>query len=372
MKGIWKYSDLLPVIAPKHQQSIGEGNTPLIKSAYIGPKFGLSNLYFKLESLNPTGSYKDRFAALALSDILEKQAGICLATSSGNTGAALAAFAAHADVPCFVAVVDGAPQGKVLQMQVYGATTFIVNEFGLNGKVTEEVFSTLAQVARDRGTSVQISAFKYSPIGMSGVQTIAYEIAEQLPQVHHVFSPSGGGGLTLAVAKGFLVLKEKHKNQLIPKVHCIQPNGNNTIAGPLRKGLNHAVPVEKATTTISGLQVPNIIDGDQTISYLHKVAGTGYTVSDEEVFNLQKLLAQKEGIYCEPAGAVALAGAVKAANKGEVKAEDAIVCLVTGHGFKDGKSAKTITNAQHTSRLKNATNIKDFIKYIEQDYQKNK
>src|SRR5690606_34975203 len=100
---------------------LGEGNTPLVKSRQLGPALGLPNLYFKLEMLNPSGSYKDRFAASAVSELLDKDLKFCLATSSGNTGAALAAYCAAADIKCFLAIVDGAPSGKLQQMQVYGA-----------------------------------------------------------------------------------------------------------------------------------------------------------------------------------------------------------------------------------------------------------
>src|SRR5690606_22937308 len=94
LKSIWKYAHLLPEVSSSYHLSIGEGDTPLVRSRNIGPSLGIKNLYFKLENLNPSGSYKDRFAAMALSQIQERGVGFCLATSSGNTGAALAAYSA--------------------------------------------------------------------------------------------------------------------------------------------------------------------------------------------------------------------------------------------------------------------------------------
>jgi threonine synthase len=162
------------------------------------------------------------------------------------------------------------------------------------------------------------------------VETISYEIAEQAAEeIDHVFVPAGGGGLTLAIARGFA-----SQNRRGPRVHCVQPLGNDTIATPLRQGATRARSVE-CTTLISGLQVANVIDGDQAIAACRASGGTGYIVTDEAVWEMQRRLAQEEGIFCEPAGAVALAGAVEALNRGEISRHDRICCLVTGNGFKD-------------------------------------
>ena len=343
MKGIWKYSHLLPQIEESCKITIGEGGTPLVKSRRLGPASGLKNLYFKLEMVNPSGSYKDRFAASAVSDLLQKRMKFCLATSSGNTGAALAAYCAAADIKCFMTVVDGAPIGNMKQMQVYGCETLMVKGFGKDVEITKAIMANLKMTAEAHETSVQISAYGYSPIGMAGVQTIAYEIAENLlNETDHVFCPAGGGGLTLAVAKGFNIWKDFSPAFRIPKVHCVQPIGNNTIAGPLREGFSNAAEIPKSSTSISGLQVPNVIDGNEVISMCSATQGTGYVVADEEIYQCQEELANQEGIFCEPAGAVALAGLRRALANNEVNTDDHVVCLITGHGFKDPISADNI------------------------------
>ncbi|CAL1517237.1 pyridoxal-phosphate dependent enzyme [Chitinophaga sp. MM2321] len=345
MKGIWTYSHLLPGVQEDCKLTLGEGHTPLVKSKRIGPSIGLDNLYFKLEILNPSGSYKDRFAAAAVSHLKQQDVSFCLATSSGNTGAALAAYSAAAGIPCFLAIVDGAPSGKLQQMQVYGATTMMIKDFGKDLHVTGAVFSGLNDLADKYGSPVQISAYCYSPLGMAGVQTIAYEIAEELGAVNaHVFSPAGGGGLTLAVAKGFQLWKEQHAPYMLPKVHCVQPVGNNTIAGPLHAGAAMAQEVDKSSTTISGLQVPGVMDGNEVIAACRATGGTGYAVTDELIYACQSSLSAMEGIYCEPAGAVALAGLQLALERGEINREDHVVCLVTGHGFKDPVAAQKMAD----------------------------
>lgn len=343
MKGIWKYSHLLPQIEESCKLTLGEGGTPLVRSKRLGPAMGLDNLYFKLEILNPSGSYKDRFASIAVSDLLQKKIKFCLATSSGNTGAALAAYCAAADIKCLLMVVDGAPAGKMKQMQVYGCETMMVKGFGTDVSVSKNIMGQLNDVAESYGTIIQISAYHYSPIGMNGVQTIAYEIAESLQnKTDHVFSPAGGGGLTLALTRGFNVWKDHMPDFKIPRVHCVQPEGNDTISGPLRTGLPKALEISKSTTLVSGLQVPNVLDGDEVIRMCKTTKGNGHTVSDQLIYQCQEDLAKNEGIFCEPAGAVALAGLKLALENQEIQKNDHVVCLITGHGFKDPVSTDRI------------------------------
>ena len=339
MKGIWKYRSFWPTINARAWITSGEGNTPLVRSSNIGKHFGIPNLYFKLETGNPTGSYKDRFAAAAVSHLNNTGAKLCLATSSGNTGAALAAYCAKANIPCFLIIVDGAPEGKLNQMKLYGARTLMVRGFGIDEAITNIVFDRLKALGATMNTEVQISAYAYAPEGMQGVESIAFEIAEELPEKHlKVFSPAGGGGLTLAVGQGFLKWKEQNRGFDLPQLYCVQPEGNNTIAGALIHGTSSATPIGSSTTAVSGLQVPNIIDGNETIEVCRQLNGGGHLVTDQQIYRAQQALAKMEGIYCEPAGAVALAGAIQAKETGGLAAEDHLVCLVTGHGFKDPNS----------------------------------
>jgi threonine synthase len=361
LKGISKYKSLLALPQELAPFSLGEGNTPLIRSRQIGPEMGFPNLYFKLESSNPSGSYKDRFAAFAIADILANKGKICIATSSGNTGAALAAYAAAAGMPCKIAIVDGAPEGKLKQMRAYGASLYIIKEFGKNREVSERVFDKLSDLARENQTYIQVSAFKYSPVGMTGVQTVSFELAEDLGEVNNVFVPSGGGGLALAIARGFQAWK---KNQVIfdlPAVHCVQPEGNDTIAGNLRKGLGEAKAVENATTKVSGLQVANVIDGTNTLRECRETGGNGYLVSDAETWECQRLLAVKEGIYTEPAGAVALAGCMKAMASGELDKNENAVCIVSGSGFKDPEATEDLIRENPVTYLSNYKEMNQYF-----------
>jgi threonine synthase len=303
----------------------------------IGPSAGLSHLYFKLETGNPAGSYKDRFAAAAISGMRAQGKTRCIATSSGNTGAALAAYSAAAGIECRIAIVETAPESKLRQMMAYGAHIFRIRGFGLDPDVSTGAFQHLQRMGGRDDSAVQISAYTFSPIGMTGVQTIAYELAEQQPDLDHVFAPAGGGGLCVALARGFAQNVSRETLARSPAIEVVQPVGNDTIASPLASGEKRARNVT-ATTKISGLQVPNVIDGHWAIAECRATGGTGHAVADELVWETQRRLAREEGIFTEPAGATALAGALQAVRTGRLRTDARIACLVTGTGFKDEAS----------------------------------
>ena len=339
MSALQKYRELLEVPDDMDLLTLGEGNTPLVRSKSIGQDLGLKQLYFKLETLNPTGSYKDRFAALALSGLVAEKAPICLATSSGNTGAALAAYSTIANIPCHIALIDGTPMGKLTQMYAHGAHLWMLKDFGKDVKKTDEIFVGLKEIAGDYRTGIQVSAFSTQPFAMQGVQTISYELCDGEVKPDDVFVPAGGGGLTLAIARGFEKWSSANNEVNTTRVHCVQPEGNDTMASAIRLG-KLAVPVEKSTTTISGLQVPSILDGNDVVKEVSKTGGKGYLVTDQGTLEWQEKLAKKEGIYAEPAGAVSVAGLERALQRGEINVNDTVVCVITGHGFKNTSAAK--------------------------------
>ena len=349
--GIWRFSQWLDAVPTSARMTLGEGNTPIVRSRRLGPSVGLKNLFFKLEFANPSGSYKDRFACAAVSDMVACGKTECIATSSGNTGAALAAYCALAGISCEIAIVEGAPEGKLKQMLAYGAQLYRVRGFGVDSQLSEQVVECLKKLSARPQAQMQISAFAFSPVGMSGVKSLSYELDEQATEIDrrawdHVFCMAGGGGLTLAVSLGFEQLHDAGQLVTVPRVECVQPEGNNTIAGPLRDGLNVARAVQ-CTSRISGLQVPQIIDGNAVIAACRRNGGTGHLVEDHFVWETQSRLAREEGIFAEPAGSTAVAGALQAAKAGYLDPDANIVCLITGSAFKDPPSLDAMV--QHTS-----------------------
>ncbi|MFH1300429.1 MAG: pyridoxal-phosphate dependent enzyme [Planctomycetota bacterium] len=321
--------------------TLGEGQTPLLRSRHIGPAAGLDHLYFKLETVNPTGSYKDRFAAAAITDMLAKGKNRVVTCSSGNAGSALAAYSAAAGMSCQVVVFSGAPENKLKQMLAYGAEIWKIRDFGADPKITRDTFRHLKQIGAASGAQLQISSYQFNPVSMQGVEAIGRELVDQSALLQrpldHVFSCAGGGGLLLAVVRGLETALQQKKITRLPAMHCVQPAGNNTIAGPLRAGADRAQSCQ-STTEIGGLQVASVLDGDEVISACRQTGGAGYLVEDEFVYEVQSQLSRQEGIFSEPAAAVSLAGVLQAASEGKIQREETVVCLITGTGFKDQPS----------------------------------
>lgn len=340
---IWDFAEWLDPIDDRHRISLGEGHTPLIRSQTLGPRIGLTNLYFKLESVSPTGSYKDRFAAAAISHMRRSGQDRCVATSSGNTGAALAAYCAAAQIRCTIAVVESATADKLQQMRIYGAQLLRVQGFGTDPHVTERIFQIMDIAGRQPGAALQISAYRYSAQGMAGVETISHELADLEPDA--VFIPAGGGGLGVAVARGFQHRVQTKQAMKMPAIHVVQPEGNDTIATPLAQGEPRARTVQ-CTTSISGLQVANVIDGDALLLASRASGGTGHVIRDEDAWQQQAELARCEGIFCEPAAAVSVAGALAAMRTGCIHSDAKVVCVITGSGFKDSKAATRMLETQ--------------------------
>ena len=221
--GIWRFSKWLDPVPTSARMTLGEGNTPIVRSRRLGPSVGLKNLFFKLELTNPSGSYKDRFACAAISDMVAGGKTECIAMSSGNTGAALAAYCALAGISCEIAIVEGAPDGKLKQMLAYSARLFRVRGFGIDSRLSEQVVECLKILSARPQAQMQISAFAYSPVGMSGVKSLSHELAEQATAIDrtawdHVFCMAGGGGLTLAVSLGFEQLHDAGELLSLPRV----------------------------------------------------------------------------------------------------------------------------------------------------------
>lgn len=311
---------------------MGEGNTPLIEGARIGLELGV-RLFFKMEMCNPSGSYKDRFAAAEVSQLLRRGVRACVATSSGNTGAALASFSARYGIACAILVNDSAPSGKLQQMLGHGARVFRIRGFITSPEVTKSVYQRLSRISDEDSIPLVVSAYRFCPEGMRNVENIAAELAAPgRGGIDHVFVPVGGGGLFTAVCRGFLRVGGKR-----PKVHAVQPEGCATVVSAYREGREEILPVA-STTRISGLAVPFDIDAGTALAELRNSGGRGITVSDSEVFAAQKQMLHKEGIWCEPAGAAALAGCRRASKEGWIAPGETVACLVTGHGFKDPDS----------------------------------
>lgn len=311
-------------------------------------------VWFKLESCNPTGSYKDRFLDAEMRRIRASGARVVLATSSGNTGAALAAYSARAGVRAIILASPEAPPGKVAQMRAHGATVVRVPGFSADPVITTRVMDTLARVGEAKGWPLVVSAFRYCPEGMAGVSSIAAELAPLVPR--HVFVPVGGGGLYTAVVRGFRALA------LDVKVHAVQPEGCATVVDAWASGSQAAVPAGEGTS-ISGLSVPVDIDATLALGELRANGGRGIAVSDAAILRTQRHLLAREGIFCEPAGAAAAAGWGVAVERGWISRQERSICLVTGHGGKDPASIDAAAS-EVESPLLSGGELEEWLRHV--------
>ncbi len=310
---------------------MGEGNTPLVASRRIGPDLGI-RLYFKLESLNPTGSYKDRIASVGAALARAHQRPALIATSSGNAGAAIAAYAARAGLGAVLVVPEEVPAAKLAQIRAYGAVVVAVRGVLSGPRASRRMFDAVERAADERGWLPMITAYRYAPAAMEGVKTLSFEIVETLGAApDRVYVPAGGGGLLAATWRGFTEAAALGWVTGTPRMIAVQPEGCAPI---VRAALRLPPDTDAVTTAVSGLQVADPPDSDLALEAIDASQGSAVAVSDDAVWEAQRALARDEGIYAEPAGAASLAGLIADALAKRMPPGAVAVCLVTGTGFK--------------------------------------
>ena len=344
-RGMWRYAPALPVARPDEALTLGEGGTPLVRSRAIAARLGLPNLYFKVEGANPTGSYKDRIAAVGLSRVLELGVTSWAATSSGNAGAALAAYGARAGMQGTLFTLESAPRAKLSQILAYGPRAVTIQGLGHDPEVAKNTFRVVGELARARGWALQITAHAFNPIGMEGVRTISFEVVEELGRLPDcVYVPTGGGGLLSAIHNGF----EEWRARMLPvgasavRMVCVQAEGCEPINLAWREG-HEMRPILVNATKISGIQLTAPPDGDLALAAVRGSNGWGTSVNDAETYAAQRMLAREEGLFCEPASATSLAAVLRDVAAGRLGRDDTVVCILTGIGFKDANAVQAMS-----------------------------
>jgi threonine synthase len=315
--------------------SLGEGGTPLLSSAHLSKALDLPELHFKLEGLNPTGSYKDRIAAVGISRLRELGKRAWAATSSGNAGAAIAAYAVRAGLEGHLFTLEKAARAKIAQILAYGPRVYAVERLGYDPEVEQATWRNIQALCDANDWGMLVTARRFSPHAMEGVKTIAYEICEQLggaPDI--VYVPVGGGGLLSATWKGFVEWHAAGYINRLPRMVAVQASGCDAVTQAWQAGRD-VEPIQGCTSAISGIQLTAPPDGDMVLRALRESGGWALSIPDDQTYQAQADLAEREGIFVEPAAAVTLAGlrADSAAKRWSSSAR--VVCLLTGVGFKD-------------------------------------
>ena len=333
-KTYWRYFELLPIEHKSNIVSIDAGMTPLTKAVKLGEKLGLKNLYIKNDSVNPTFSFKDRPAGIAVSKAKEFGMSSVGCASTGNLASATAAHAAKGGFPCHIFAPSDIEMAKIAQALSYGA-----NYIAVDGTY-DDANRIAAQIGDSKGIGiVNINMRSYY---VEGSKTLAYEVAEQLDwQVpDQLIVPVGSGAMLNAICKGFEELQDVSLLGDVSNMHMIaaQPHGCAPIVDAFKKNSNEVIPVEHPDTVAKSLAIGDPGDGRYVLKRLQQYNGFAEESNNKEILDAILLLAQTEGIFTEPAGGVSVAVLQKMVEQGKVDATDKVVCYVTGNGLKATES----------------------------------
>ena len=333
-KSLWRYFELLPLRNKNNIVDIGAGYTPLHKADKLAKKLGLNNLYIKNDTVNPSFSFKDRPAGVAVSKSIELGLEAVGSPSTGNLASATAAHAARAGIPCYIFIPHDIEQAKILQVQAYGANIIPVNG-------TYDDANRLASYAGDK-YNIGIVNINLRTYYVEGSKTLAFEVCEQLGwnAPDHVIVPTGSGAMLCAIDRG---LKEFEKIDLITnnntKITSAQPEGCSPIVDAIKNKTNVIQPVKKPNTLAKSLAIGEPGDGIFAVKTVNNSGGYGENANDEEIRESIRLLASTEGIFAEPGGAISIAILLKLVRDGKIDANEKVVCYVTGNGLKAPEAA---------------------------------
>ncbi len=315
---MWRYREALPVEQEANIVTLGEGFTPLIQLNIGGQK-----VWVKQDQLFPTGSYKDRGAAVLVSKMKELGVDYCVEDSSGNAGCAVAAYCARAGIGCEIYVPEDTAQAKLAQIQLYGARLVRVP-----GSREDTARAVMAAAERH-----YYASHSWNPFFFQGTKTFAYEVCEQLgwraPEV--VILPVGNGTLLLGAWIGFNELAQAGLISTMPQLVAVQSENCAPLAQAWAQNLVTYPAIEKKETLAEGIAIAAPVRGDQILSAVRQSGGEFITVSDLEIKASLKALA-RQGFYVEPTAAAATAGVEKYLAGHDRAAQ--IVTVFTGHGLK--------------------------------------
>ncbi|MDR1824575.1 MAG: pyridoxal-phosphate dependent enzyme [Bifidobacteriaceae bacterium] len=334
---MWHYRDLLP-IDPDNLTTLGEGGTPLLPAPRLGAAYGVPNLWLKDESRNPTGSFKDRLAAAAVSAARQLGRQVVVGSSSGNAGAAVAAMAARAGLPCVMFTTQSFPLTMKTQMGVYG--TYLVA-----APTTRDRWH-LMEAGVDQLGWFPITVFSYpffgsNTYGIEGYKTIGYEIADQAPDLPtDIVFPVGAGDAFSGAYKG---LAEYHRAGALPKVprmHAAEVYG--PLEHALAKGLDYVEEIDTHGHQTVAVSVGSNLSTYQALDVLKRTGGSARSASNEDMLQAQADLAALEGIWVETSSALSVAVLPKLIQAGAIDPAGPVVAVLTSHGLKDPETTAAV------------------------------
>ncbi len=329
-RGMWRWHELLPVYAPEQVVTLGEGDTPLLRLPRLGAELRLPNLMLKDEALNPTGTFKARGQAAAISKAHELGVQQVITPTAGNAGGAMAAYAARAGMRARVFMPADTPRSNVEECRAAGAEVTLVE-----GLISDAA-RLAGEMAREGGW-FDMSTFK-EPYRLEGKKVMGYELAEafdwSLPDV--ILYPTGGGMGLAGIWKAFAELEALDwlEGPKRPRLVAVQASGCAPVVRAFEAGERTNTFWENARTMASGLRVPKSFGDRLLMDALYQSDGTAVAVSDEQIQAAQQQLGRSEGIFAAPEGAALVAALPALLERGWLRGNEAIVLLNTGTGLK--------------------------------------
>jgi len=331
---IWRYKPLLPVKPDSAVPPLQVGWTPLYSSPRLGESLGLQHLYVKDDGRQPTASFKDRASAVAVVKAQEKGASVITTASTGNAAAALAGLCASVGQRNVIFVPASAPEAKVAQLLVFGATVLLVEG------TYDQAFDLCLEASAAYGWYNRNTG--YNPYMSEGKKTASYEICEQLgwKAPDRVFVSVGDGCIIGGLHKGFCDLCALGWIDKMPKLMGVQAQGSAALYHAWKDKVDplHMKPIE-AHTIADSISAGLPRDRIKAMRAVVETDGAFLTVSDEEILQAIPALARGAGVFAEPAGAAAYAGLLKAMQQALLDSSETVVVLVTGSGLKDVRAA---------------------------------
>lgn len=331
---LYRYRDLLPVSEKTPFLTLGEGDTPLVRSPRLEDLLGCKEAYLKLEGCNPTGSFKDRGMVVAIAKALEEGSRAVICASTGNTSAAAAAYAARAGIDAIVLVPEKyVALGKLAQAIIYGAKVVMVD-----GNFDDALQMVRKLAERHPVTLVN----SINPYRLQGQKTAAFEVCDSLRDAPDILAiPVGNAGNISAYWMGFKEYQRRGKSARLPRMFGFEAEG----AAPIVRD----EIVAKPETVATAIRIGNPASWKLAVAARDESGGLIDCVSDQEILDAYQLLSGKEGIFVEPASATSVAGMRKMVSQGKVDLKDStVVCVLTGNGLKDPDTAvKLATQVIH-------------------------
>jgi len=317
-----RYRDLLARDDEAFPITLGEGGTPLVHARRLGAELGLERLHLKFEGTNPTGSFKDRGMVLAVNRAVAGGAKAVVCASTGNTSASAAAYAAAAGLPCHVILPAGkVARGKLAQALVAGARLVMVDG-------NFDAALTAVRRLGEEGVAVVVNSI--NPDRLTGQETGAFEVVDALGGPPNALAlPVGNAGNITAYWRGFRRYADAGRTPgaKLPRMLGFQAEG----AAPIVRG----EPVEAPETVATAIRIGNPASWTGATDARDESGGVIEIVTDDEILEVQRMIVQLEGVFCEPASAAGVAGVRRLAAEGRIGPDETVVCVLTGHGLKD-------------------------------------